>query len=899
MQLLRRLIVISLVFITGINLYAQKLKVKNLRCEYLVDPIGIDSKKPRFSWELEAVYQGVLQEACRILVSDDPVKLENNIGNIWDTKITRSSRSIQVEYKGKKLLPARRYYWKVMAWDNKGNASIWSQPAQWQMGLPESKDWNGARWIGYECIQDTMKIIPFAHGRGEREWGARKDVLPLFRKSFGINKPVRNATVFICGLGQFELSVNGEKSGDHFLDPGWTQYSKHALYIGLNITEQLKQGQNVIGVMLGNGFYYIPGERYRKLTGGYGYPKMIARVVIEYNDGTLDEITSNTGWKTAPSPIIFSSIYGGEDYDASQEQPGWNMPAFDDNQWKNAIVTDGPPVLQSQLMEPVKVMQRFAGTNRKQLNQNTWVYDLLQNFSGIPSITVNGTRGDTIRMTPAELLNESGLANQRGSGGPYYFNYILKGGQEEKWSPRFTYYGFRYVQVQCIPKEAGGKQPEIIKLEGQHIRNAAEETGEFTSSSELFNKINKLIQWAIKSNTVSVFTDCPHREKLGWLEQTHLMGSSVQYNYDIASLCRKAINDMINAQTPEGLVPEIAPEYVQFEDPFRDSPEWGSAAILLPWYVYKWYGDKQALEDAYDMMKKYIGYLQKKAQQNILMHGLGDWYDIGPNHPGVSQLTPMGVTATAMYYHDLDILSQVGKVLGNSKDAKKYAKVAKGVRQSFNEKFFDKKTKQYATGSQAANAMALYMNLVEPAEREAVLGNLIKDIRSRNNALTAGDIGYRYVLRALDQAGRSDVIYDMNSRSDVPGYGYQLAHGATALTESWQAYPSVSNNHFMLGHLMEWFYTGLCGINQDEKSIAFEKIQIKPQPVGDITSASGSYHSIYGWIKSRWEKKGNNFELDVTIPVNTTAEIWFPPNDKYDKPLVLGSGNYSYVVKLK
>lgn len=899
MPLLKRLIVLSLFLITGITIHGQKLKVKNLRCEYLVNPIGIETKKPRFSWELETTYQNVIQGACRILVADDPAILIKNTGNIWDTKSVRSPQSIQVEYNGKVLLPAKKYYWKVMVWDNKGNASAWSEPSQWQMGLPEAKDWSGAKWIGYETFRDTLRIVPFAHGRGKKEWGERKDMLPLFRKEFKINKPVKNATAFICGLGQFEMSMNGVKTGDHFLDPGWTQYSKHALYVGFDITKQLKQGPNVMGVMLGNGFYYIPGERYRKLTGGYGYPKMIAKLVIEYRDGSLDVITSNTSWKAEQSPIIFSSIYGGEDYDATLEHTGWNTPGFDDTRWQFAILTDGPSVLQSQLLEPVKVMERFSGTNKKKLNENTWIYDLFQNFSGIPSITVNGALGDTVRITPAELVNEDGSANQRGSGSPYFFNYILRGGKEEKWSPRFTYYGFRYLQVQCIPVQAGGKQPSIVKVEGLHIRNAAQDAGEFISSSDLFNRINKLIKWAIKSNTVSVFTDCPHREKLGWLEQTHLMGNSVQFNYDIASLCRKAIRDMINAQTPDGLVPEIAPEYVQFEEPFRDSPEWGSAAILLPWYTYKWYGDRKALEEAYEMMKKYIAYLQKKAQQNILLQGLGDWYDIGPNRPGLSQLTPQGLTATAMYYHDLGIMNQVATVLGNTDEAKEYSTIGQEVKQSFNNKFFDKNTKHYGSGSQTANAMALYMDLVEPSERESVLDNLVKDIRSRNNALTAGDIGYRYVLLALEQAGRSDVIFDMNSRSDVPGYGYQLEHGATSLTESWQALPSVSNNHFMLGHLMEWLYSGLCGIGQDPKSIAFAQIQIKPQPVGDISSASGSYHSIYGWIKTSWVKKGNNFELKVSIPANTAATIYLPANEQYQQPLKVGSGDYSYVVKLK
>ena len=394
---------------------------------------------------------------------------------------------------------------------------------------------------------------------------------------------------------------------------------------------------------------------------------------------------------------------------------------------------------------------------------------------------------------------------------------------------------------------------------------------------------------------MSVFTDCPHREKLGWLEETHLMGSSVQFNYDIAGLCRKVIKDMINAQYPDGKVPEISPEFTKFDAPFDESPEWGSAAVILPWYNYQWYGDKETLKEAYEMMKGYTGYLQKKSDNNILSHGLGDWFDIGPNPPGVSQLTPLGVTATAMYYYDLSIMRRAAKLLGYAEDVIKYEQLAEAVKKSFNQKFFDKKTYQYATGSQAANAMAVFMDLVEPQYRDSVIGNIVKDVRSRNNALTAGDIGYRYVLRALENAGRSDVIFDMNNRDDVPGYGYQLKHGATALTESWQAYPSVSNNHFMLGHLMEWFYAGLCGIKQAPDGVAYNKIEIRPQPVGDIAYAKASFHSPYGLLRTHWKKTKGNFQLNVTIPGNTTAEIFLPGNTR---PQKVGSGNYSYTVKL-
>ena len=896
------------------SVFAQQLTIINPRCEYKQDPIGVDKKNPRLSWELQSKQQNVLQTAYRILVSDDPSLLQANKGNIWDSKKMSSPASIQVEYKGKPLQSAKRYFWKVMVWDNKGNVSAWSLNASWQMGLLSAKDWNGAKWIAYEEIHDTAVIVPLIHGNGKKSLGARRNILPLLRKNFSVSKEVKSATAFICGLGHFEMSINGEKIGDHYLDPGWTNYNKHALYVSFDITDKLRQGNNAIGVMLGNGFYYIPGQRYRKMTGAFGLPKMILRTVIEYTDGTTENIISNENWKTAPSPIIFSSIFGGEDYDANLEQQGWNTVAFDDSKWKNAMAVSGSPVLESQMAEPVKVMEKFAAAKKTLLKPGVSIYDLAQNFSGIPSITVTGSKGDTVRIIPAELINEDGSANQKGSGGPSYFTYIIKGEGTETWQPRFTYYGFRYMEVHCIAKDSLQKAPVVISIEGLHIRNSAKTVGEFSSSNELFNRTNTLIDWAIKSNTVSVFTDCPHREKLGWLEETHLMGSSVQYNYDIATLCKKVIKDMMNAQYADGMIPEISPEFTKFTAPFDESPEWGSAAVILPWYNYQWYGDKQTLIEAYNMMKGYVMYLKNKATDNIVSHGLGDWFDIGPNRPGVSQLTKMGVTGTATYYYDLTIMAQVARLLNKSLDEKVFMQLAAGVKKSFNRHFFDKQKLQYDSASQTANAMALYMGLVEPKYKKAVADALIKDIRSRNNALTAGDVGYRYVLRALENAGRSDVIFEMNNRDDVPGYGYQLKHGATALTESWQAYPSVSNNHFMLGHLMEWFYAGLAGIKQSKGSVAYKKIEIKPGPVGDITAAKASYHSPYGLIISDWKKHENLFELKVEIPVNTFATVYLPA-DRYavvkekdkkwnaviykDKKAIinLGSGVYHFTVQ--
>ncbi|MBO9727326.1 MAG: family 78 glycoside hydrolase catalytic domain [Chitinophaga sp.] len=881
---------------------AQKVRVQRLLCNGQANnPIGIDAAKPTFSWQLYADIPHVKQTAYRILVADNPALLARNKGNIWDSRKVVSDESIQILYAGKTLHAATLYYWKVMVWNN-GVASDWSEPASWQSGLYKADDWKKAQWIGYEAMPDNDRIVPALHS-DYQEKNRRKDVLPLLRKDFTPRKPLARATVFICGLGQFDLHLNGKKVGQHFLDPGWTKYDQQALYVTFDVTDQLQSGQNTLGVMLGNGFFFIPGDRYRKLTGAYGYPQLICRLYLQYRDGSADDIVSDPSWKAAPGPVTFSSIYGGEDYNATLHPSGWDQPGFNDSSWRNAVVVKGTTNLQAQT-SALATFDQFSPVTITQPRPGVWLYDMGQNASAIPRLRVKGPVNAVVKLTPAELLTPEGVADQKPVGSPVYFNYTLKGDSVEEWQPQFMYYGFRYIQVEgAVPegKDNPRHLPVIQQLTEIHTRNEAITSGQFHCSNELFNQTFRLIDWAIRSNMASVFTDCPHREKLGWLEQAHLVGSSIRYIYNIEAQGRKTVQDMILAQTAEGLVPDIAPEYVVFEDGFRDSPEWGSNGIIFPYYLYQWYGDKRVLEESYEMMTRYVAYLEQKSDHHILRHGLGDWYDIGPDFPGESQLTPKGITATAMYYYDLAILAKVAGILGRREDAQRYETQSAMVKAAYNKAFFNDSTKQYGTGSQAANAMSVYMGLVEPENKAAVVDNIIADVRAHNNSLTAGDIGYRYLLRVLDEAGHSDVIYDMNSRADVPGYGLQLAKGATALTESWQAHHNASNNHFMLGHLMEWFYTGLAGIRAAPGSVAFRDMEIRPEVVGDVTSAEASYESPYGLISSKWRKEASDFYLEVQVPGNARATIYLPASYTADatmngQPLTKGYKDGHYVI---
>lgn len=886
--LLRTLPLLFLLYSAGV-LQAQVFSVSELRCEQSQRPLAVDPAGPRLSWQLNADRRGCLQSAYRILVADSPVALADDNGNVWDSGKVFSDRSVLVPYGGPALQPGKAYCWKVQAWDADGNLSPWSLPASFGTGLMSMQDWNGAKWIAMEPDVDSLKCIEGNTGKW-KDGGPVFDKpvapykLPQLRREFTATKPVKRAMAYICGLGQFEMFLNGEKVGDHFLDPAWTKFDKEAQYVAFDITGELRDGKNAVGVMLGNGYYHTPHGRYLKLLFSYGAPKMICKLQIEYADGTAQTVVSDDKWRASESPVTFSSIYGGEDYDASAVQPGWAEPGFDDRKWKKAVLTQGAGVkLIPQISEPLKVMERIPTVRRFRAANGNWVYDLGQNASGIVQLTVRAVTPQSIKLIPGELINDDSTVNQRASGAPFYHVYTARGdGSSETWHPQFTYYGFRYVEVEgAVPagESNPGALPEAIDITGLHTRNSAAQVGTFACSDPLFNKIHTLIDWAVRSNMASVLTDCPHREKLGWLEVTHLMGGSIQYRYDISRLYAKQVNDMRTAQHANGMVPTIAPQYVTFSPDFIDTPEWGSAFVIIPWNLYEWYGDLAPLRDNYERMKRYVDYLGSRADNHIVAYGLGDWYDIGPDRPGYAQLTSNGVTATAIYYQDVKILERAARLLGKEADVRKYAALASDIKRAFNEKFFDKKTLKYDRDSQTANSIALHMDLVEPQYKAVVRQNLIDDIRRRGNALTAGDVGYRYVLRALEENDASEVIYDMNSRYDVPGYGYQLAHGATCLTESWQAYREVSNNHCMLGHLMEWLYSGLGGIRQSPGSAGYKEIVIRPQVVGDIHSAAVSFRSPYGLIRSEWSDSPQQYRQRVEIPANTTALVYLPAVD--------------------
>ncbi len=841
----------------------------DLRCAGSLEPLAVADVNPGFQWRVQAAspsLHGVRQASYQVRVAKNVHDLLSGKTLLWDSGKVSGNRSDTANkpYSGPALEPQHVYFWRVRVWDENDHPSPWSYAAKWI----QAPVWHG-KWIGAATTDVEADNRP----------------LPLLRKGVELKAPVSRAILYVSGLGQYEFRINGAKVGNQELAPGWTDYRKTIMYDTFEVTSLLHPGANALGIMLGSGMYHVPKtpNRYQKFVGSDGPPRCVVQLHMELRDGTTLEIASDETWKSASGPITFSSTYGGEDYDARREITGWDRPGFDDRNWNPVVITDGPGgMLRPELAPPVRVMHTYTPIHRTQPKQGLQVYDLGQNFAGWPVISVAGPPGSSLKLIPGELLNPDGTVSQESSGGPQWFSYTLKGGGTEHWRPRFSYYGFRYVQVEGAAAEnaPGSSLPKLIDLRGEAVHTSSDNIGTFESSEKLLNDIHTLIVRAIENNAMSLLTDCPHREKLGWLEETHLLAPSLLYDFDFRGLYEATARNIADAQQSDGpktgRVPEIAPQYVLFQPewgPFDDSPEWGSAAVLAPWYLYERYGDKGRLLAHLDVMQKYVDYLSTRAQGSIIAYGLGDWYDIGPGEPGMSKLTSAGFTPTAIYYQDLLVLVKTLALAGKDELSRQYAGKAELVRSDFNRRFFDSANHRYDKGSQTAQAMALVIGLVPDSERSAVLNALIADIRGHQNHVTAGDVGYHYVVDALLDGGHSDVLLDMLERTDSPSYGYQLAQGATALTEAWDADPKSSQDHFMLGDIEEWFYRGLGGIGIDFSASSPRQILLRPQVIGNINSAHARYLSAWGQVESSWRRGPMQTTYVFTVPANATATV--------------------------
>lgn len=710
---------------------------------------------------------------------------------------------------------------------------------------------DGAQWVG--AITRAQSRLPIGRHftgselKASRQQWAQADTLSrrsiVLRRSLHVGKKVKQATIHITGLGCYELSLNHQKVGNTELAPAWSDYDKTIYYDTYDVTRQLRRGSNELRVLLGNGFYNEQGGRYHKLKVSFGPPTLLFSLHITYADGRQEHLVSDSQWQWAPSPITFNSLYGGEDYDARLEP----------RQWQRAVVQESPRgTLRPQQSYPVKIMERY-GVKRVIRRDSILVLDMGQNLAGFPEITVKGQRGQSIRITPAETLTPDRRCNQKQTGRPHYYTYTLAGRGNETWHPRFSYYGYRYLQVE-------GDISVLQSIQSCFLHNSAPRISTFSCSNERINATHRLIDRAIRSNWQWVWTDCPHREKLGWLEQDWLNGEALVYNYDCRTMLQQTLQIIADAQHADGSMPEIAPEYVMFTGswakPFQESPEWGGALIALPFLYARHYGDSSMVERYRPAMKRYVDYLATQDSAYILRMGLGDWYDYGPWRAGFAHNTPMPLVSTAHYYW-------WNHLLGEQR--------ADSIREAFNRTFYDAAHHRYATGSQCAQAIALCMHLVPDADRQAVADSLVADIRRHGTRLTTGDVGNRYLFQSLIDMGRRDVLYEMLNHDSVPGYGYQIQQGMTTLTEQWDPKHGASMNHFMLAHIENFLIPDLLGIVRRGNDI-----HIAPHPVGDLTWCKGSTAAAQGTVSVSWRLDGDTFFIVVDIPEGATATLALP-----------------------
>jgi hypothetical protein len=850
-----------------------------LQCDFFTEPLGIDSANPGLDWILQASEpsaRGLTQSAYHILVTSSQERLAKDTGDLWDSGKVASDQTYQIAYEGKPLKSDEVVWWKVRVWDGTGKVSAWSAPAQWTMGVLNPNDWH-AQWI----------TAPSSLQRGSNSTF-------LLRHEFSTKPKIKRATLNICGLGQYEVSINGMNVTTNVLTPGWTEYTKTCLYDTYDVTALIRGGDNAVGILLGNGMYRVAkGGRYAKFEKSFGPLQAIARIRLEYEDGSVTIIGTDESWRAGISPMTFSSVYGGEDWDARLEQSGWNRPGFDESRWLTAEISTGPGGKLrgvSRSAPPIQIFETHVPVGRHQVKTNVTIYDLGQEASHLARFTVHGPAGSRVRITPSELVNSNGTLFVNNYNGLAWSEYTLAGTGEEAYASKFFYYGGRFLQVECISPTNGTEIPLVDSIVGLDIHSSVTMAGKFSCSNDLFNRVDTMIRRAELGNMMSVITDCANRERLGWLEQDHLHGPSFHYEYDMSPLVTKVVGDMMDCQLDDGLIPTHVPEYPIMSPKWRDAIEWGTTGILMPWQQYQWTGDVAGLRSSYPMMRRYLDYLTSKATNGIAAPGLGDWNGLRANTN-----TPNNLIATALYFENTRALAQSAKVLGKTDEAAVYEKLSATIRAAFNAAFFHPDTQQYGTGSQCANAMALDLGLVEPASRPAVLQHIVDDLARQHYAMTIGEVGLPYLLRALTAGGRSDVIFDMANQTEYPGYGYQLKMGATALPETWNAGRDNTQIQFMLGHIIEWFYHGLAGIRLDPQSPGFKHFVIHPTVVGDLTEVKAAYDSIRGQIVSEWKLSKNTITMHVVVPPNTTATIDIPVANKDSvteggKPIVDSGG---------
>lgn len=910
------LLVIGLFFSAATVNAAPSLQPANLTCQYMQNPLGIDIPRPELSWNFAGTERNQLQTAYEIIVSDNEKDSKTGKGNVWQTNKILSAQSLHIELAGKQLQPFTKYYWRVKVYDKNGTASNWSTTATFETAALQASDWQ-AKWIGDGSKQFTKD-----------EDFYNDDAMPLFKKHIYINKKIATARMYISGLGYSEVYINNIKIGDHLLDPGFTAYSKQALYVTYDVTKSFTNNSiNTIGIMLGNGWFNpLP----LRLFGVYnlrtvqqtGRPCVKAQLLIKYADGTMETIATNESWQTAPGPVVRNNVYLGEVYDARLEKSFTVTEG-----WKKAAFATGPSgVLIAQMQPPIRITKTIKPVSIKEVGKDTFIVDMGQNFAGVARIKVTGAAGTKVALRYAEIIHPNGALNWMTttaghikamwnlSGGPgapktawQEDSYILKGNGVEMWNARFTFHAFRYVEITGWP----GK-PALQDIEGLRMNSDVEQVGNFSCSNDMFNTLHDKIQWTFLSNIFSVQSDCPGREKMGYGADIVATAGAYLHNYNMANFYKKTIQDFANDQQPDGALTEIAP-YTGIADRGYGGQSgplgWQLAFCYLQKKLYDQYGDKRMIEEQYPAFKKQLEFLQANAKQGLYHWDIGDHEALDPRAEAFS--------AACFYYHHAMLATEFAGILHKTADSLQYAKLANTIKTNIIRKYLVPATGRFDNATQGAQIFALWYNL--SPEKEKTMEVLLQEFVRHTGHLSTGIFSTMMLFDVLRENDKNDLAYSIANQKTFPGWGYMLANDATTLWESWAKPESSSYNHPMFGSVDEWFYKSLLGINA--AAPGFKKIIIKPQP-GELSWARGDYQSIYGLIKSGWKKDASGFKLQVLIPVNTTAEIWLPAKEnvliteggksisslneikllKYEKGYAVfaaGSGEYEFLAKNK
>ncbi|ASU33388.1 alpha-L-rhamnosidase [Mucilaginibacter xinganensis] len=880
-------ILVCILFILNTAFASAGARITGLKCEYLANPMGMDSPHPRLMWVMDDARQGAKQTAYQLSVGTDSVELNKGIANTWQT-LKVASAVTRLNYNGKALQPYTKYYWRVSVWDKDGKSNT-SAIASFETGLMDKSKWKGT-WIS---DNNDMNAKP----------------APYFRHSFDLTKKIKSARAYIAVAGLYELYINGEKIGNHRLDPMYTRFDRRTLYVTYDVTSQLQSGENAIGVLLGNGWYNHQSTAvwFFDKSPWRNRPAFCLDVRVTYEDGTTETISSGKKWKTALSPIVFNSIYTAEHYDARLEQPGWNRPGFIDTTWKGVINRQAPSLnIVAQTMQPIRAIEKIPAESIKKLDAKTYLFDLGRNISGVSSITVKGEAGTAIRLKHAEKLGKNGYADQSNidihyrptdDKDPFQTDiFILSGKGEETFMPRFNYKGFQYVEV------SSDKPIELKKenLNGYFMHSDVEPVGSINSSSNTLNKIWQATNNSYLSNFFGYPTDCPQREKNGWTGDAHIASETGLFNFDGITIYEKWMADHRDEQQPNGVLPSIIPSNGWGYE-WGNGPDWTSTVAIIPWNLYMFYGDSKTLGDNYEAIKRYVNHINDLYPSGLTTWGLGDWVP-------VKAVSPVEFTSSAYYFTDVNILAKAAKLFGKADDQKTYEALALKIKNAINAKYLNTATGIYDKGYQTELSVPLYWGIVPDSLKHKVATRLAERVKQDNNHLDAGILGAKAILSALSDNGYADVAYSIASQETFPSWGWWIVNGATTLYENWniQADDALSLNHIMFGEIGAWYYKGIGGINVDQQSPGFKNILLTPNFIEKLDHFESEHTGPYGTIKSSWKRKGNTVEFAVTVPANSTATLSFPSGKKVfqgsrqivtTSGLKVASGSYVYLVK--